>query len=192
MKGLKVGYIRVSTADQNPERQLEGIELDKKFIDYASAKVGTVKKEFDSMMNFVREGDHVIVHSIDRIARNLINLLEIVKKLNSRGISIEFKKENMLFRSDHTDHRANLLLNMMGAFAEFEYALIAERRREGIEIARAKNKYKREFKLTTQQQDEVALKLSQHIRVAVLAEEYGCSRPTIYKCRKKKEISCPS
>ncbi len=185
MKGLKIGYVRVSTIDQNPDRQLEGIELDKKFIDYASAKNGAKKPEFEKMMSFIREGDHVIVHSIDRIARSLMNLLEIIKELNSKNISIEFKKENMVFSYDKVDARANLLLNMMGAFAEFEYALISERRREGIEIARSQNKYKREYKLTPEQQKEISIQISQHVPVAKLAIQYGVSRPTIYKCRKK-------
>ncbi len=185
MKGLKVGYIRVSTPDQNPDRQLEGIELDKKFIDYASAKNGSKKPEFEKMLAFIREGDYVIVHSIDRIARNLMNLLEIVKNLNDKNISIEFKKENMIFSPARVDSRANLLLNLIGAFAEFEYALITERRREGIEIARAQNKYKRECKLSPEQQQEIAIQISQHVPVQKLAIQYGVSRPTIYKCRKK-------
>lgn len=185
MKGQRIGYVRVSTAEQNPDRQLEGIEIDKKFVDFASAKTGIVKKEFEKMMTYVREGDHIIVHSIDRMARDLMNLLEIVRDLNNRGIIIEFKKENLIFDPSKEDHMSKLMLNMMGAFAEFEYAIITERRREGIAIARAKRKFVRPSKLTQEQQEEVALKISQHARVAVLAEEYGCSRPTIYKCRKK-------
>lgn len=182
---MRVGYIRVSTIDQNPDRQLEGIELEKKFIDYATGRDYS-RKEFDKMMAFVREGDHVIVHSIDRIARNLQNLRQIVSTLNFKGISIEFKKENLYFSPDKEDARSNLMLNMMGAFAEFELALIKERQREGISIARLKNKYGSNKKLTKEQEEEIATLIEQHVPVIELVKRFHVSRPTIYKCRKKK------
>lgn len=182
-KGLKVGYIRVSTPDQNPDRQLEGIELDKKFIDYASAK-NMIRKELDSMMSYIREGDHVIVHSIDRIARNLLDLRNLIIAIHKKGVSIEFKKENLIFSPNKDDALSNLTLNMMGAFAEFELAIITERRREGMAIARAKGKYKRDTKLSLEQQREIKEQLANHAKAAELAKKHNVSRPTIYACRK--------
>lgn len=184
-KGMRVGYVRVSTIDQNPDRQLEGIELDKKFIEYASGKTAN-REILYKMISFLREGDHVIVHSIDRIARNLIDLKRIVEILNSKGISIEFKKENLHFHPNKEDPISNLTLSMMGAFAEFELAIITERRTEGIAIARSKNKYVREHKLNEQQQREVKEMLQNHVPVAKIALQYGVSRPTIYKCKKQE------
>ncbi len=184
MKGIRIGYVRVSTVDQNSDRQLEGIDLDKKFTEHASGK-NIQRKELEAMMNFVREGDIVLVHSIDRIARNLRNLKDIIFNLQEKGVSIQFLKENLTFKCDKEDPISNLLLNMMGAYAEFELSVLRERQREGIEIARAQNKYKREYKLSPEQQQEIATQISQHIPVAKLAIQYGVSRPTIYKCRKK-------
>jgi DNA invertase Pin-like site-specific DNA recombinase len=84
MVGQRVGYARVSTLDQNPDRQLENIHLDKLFIDKASGK-DIKRPQFESMMSYVREGDTVIVHSMDRLARNLDDLRCIVQKLTQRG-----------------------------------------------------------------------------------------------------------
>jgi len=185
-KGLRVGYIRVSTIDQNPDRQLAGIELDKKYIDYAGGK-NLQRKEFESMMQFVREGDCVIVHSIDRIARNLMSLRQLVIELNKKGVTIQFIKENLKFEPNTTDHLATLMLSMMGAFAEFELSIIKERQLEGIAIARAKNDWKTQKKLTKTQEEEIGLLIEQHVPVAELANRYKVSRPTIYKCRRPKD-----
>ena len=96
MKGHKIGYIRVSTFEQNTDRQLEGIKLDKVFTDKASGK-DTKRPELEGLMQFVREGDTVIIHSMDRLARNLDDLRQIVQKLTGRGIKIQFVKEGVTF-----------------------------------------------------------------------------------------------
>src|SRR6266567_84011 len=118
MKGHRIGYIRVSSISQNTERQLDGVDLDKVYTDKVSGK-DTNRPALTEMLGFVREGDHILVHSLDRLGRNLDDLRKIVKQLTSKGITIEFKKENLCFSGDDSP-MATLLLSVMGAFAEFE------------------------------------------------------------------------
>jgi DNA invertase Pin-like site-specific DNA recombinase len=113
---------------------LEGIELDKQYVDKVSAK-DTNRPSLQSMLEFVRQDDLVIVHSMDRLARSLDNLRRIVKDLTSRGVQIQFVKESITF-SGNDSAMSNLLLSVMGAFAEFARSLIKERRREGIALAK--------------------------------------------------------
>ena len=140
MAGKTVGYIRVSSFDQNPDRQLEGIKLDKKFIDKASGK-DTNRPALEELIGYVREDDIIVIHSMDRLARNLDDLRKIVKTLTSQNIQIQFLKENLIFAGDDSP-MANLLLSVMGAFAEFERTLIKERQLEGIALAKKKGLYK--------------------------------------------------
>jgi len=117
-----IGYIRVSSIDQNPSRQLEGVALDKIFTDKASAK-DVNRPQLMELLDFVREGDVIIVHSMDRLARNLEDLRRLVQRQTQRGIRIEFVKEGLSFSGDDSP-MATLLLSVMGAFAEFERALL--------------------------------------------------------------------
>ncbi|MBN8426766.1 MAG: recombinase family protein, partial [Xanthomonadales bacterium] len=96
MKGQRIGYIRVSSLDQNPERQLEQVAVDRVFTDKASGK-DTQRPELDRLITFVREGDTVVVHSMDRLARNLDDLRRLVHTLTQRGVRIEFIKESLTF-----------------------------------------------------------------------------------------------
>lgn len=134
MQGHRIGYIRVSSFDQNPERQLEQIEVSKVFTDKASGK-DTERPALEELLAFVREGDTVVVHSMDRLARNLDDLRRLVQQLTKRGIRIESVKECLTFTGEDSP-MANLLLSVMGAFAEFERALIRERQGEGIALAK--------------------------------------------------------
>lgn len=128
-KGQSVGYIRVSTLDQREDRQLEGVELDRRFTDHVSGK-DTKRPQLTAMLSFVREGDTVVCHSMDRLGRNLDDLRKLVFGLTERGIRVEFRKENLVFTGEDSP-MANLLLSVMGAIAEFERQLIRERQREG-------------------------------------------------------------
>ncbi|WP_134623076.1 recombinase family protein, partial [Pseudomonas aeruginosa] len=128
MQGQRIGYVRVSSYDQNPERQLEQVEIGKLFTDKASGK-DTQRPQLEAMLGFVREGDTVVVHSMDRLARNLDDLRRLVQRLTKRGVRIEFLKEGLVFTGEDSP-MANLMLSVMGAFAEFERALIRERQRE--------------------------------------------------------------
>ena len=132
LRGQRIGYVRVSSFDQNPERQLDQVQVDKLFTDKASGK-DTQRPQLDALLSFAREGDTVVVHSMDRLARNLDDLRRLVHTLTKRGIRIEFVKECLSFTGEDSP-MANLLLSVMGAFAEFERALIGERQREGIAL----------------------------------------------------------
>ena len=123
MHGQRIGYVRVSSFDQNPERQLEQIQVDKVFTDKASGK-DTRRPELERLLAFVREGDTVVVHSMDRLARNLDDLRRLVQGLTQRGVRIEFLKEHLTFTGEDSP-MANLMLSVMGAFAEFERTLIS-------------------------------------------------------------------
>lgn len=177
--GQVVGYRRVSTTDQNTDRQLDGIELDEVFTDHASGK-DTNRPQFQAMMKHVRKGDEVVVHSMDRLARSLVDLRRTVDDLTGRGVRVRFLKEGLTF-GDTSDPCAVLMLSVMGAVAEFERSLLLERQREGIIIAKAKGAYKgRKPSLTVDQIAEVKSRLAMGESASALAKEYGVSRATIY------------
>ena len=180
MKGQRIGYVRVSSFDQNPERQLEGVEVDRTFIDKASGK-DTNRPELDELINFVREGDTVVVHSMDRLARNLDDLRRMVHQFTERGIRIEFIKESLTFTGEDSP-MAMLMLSLMGAFAEFERTLIRERQREGIELAKKRGAYKgRKKALSSERANELRIRAAAGEQKAALAREFGISRETVYK-----------
>jgi DNA invertase Pin-like site-specific DNA recombinase len=143
MEGKRIGYIRVSTVDQNPDRQLEGIKLNKRFIDQCSGK-STDRPQLQLMLDYVREGDTVIVHSMDRLSRNLDNLHQIVNTLTEQKIKIQFIKESLTFTGEDSP-MSKLLLSVMGAVSEFERSLIKERQKEGIALAKKRGVYKLDF-----------------------------------------------
>ena len=140
MTGQRIGYKRVSTVEQNTGRQLDGVAVGKVFEDKASGK-NTARPQLQAALEFCREGDTLVVHSMDRLARNLSDLRLLVNELTARGVAVEFVKEHLTFRGEDSP-MSNLLLSMLGAVAEFERALIFERQREGIALAKAEGKYK--------------------------------------------------
>ncbi|MGB3674681.1 MAG: recombinase family protein [Candidatus Nanopelagicales bacterium] len=179
MSGQRVGYVRVSSVGQNTERQLDGLKLDRVFEDKASGK-SVERPELASLLSHVRAGDVVIVHSMDRLARNVDDLRKIVKELTGRGVRIEFVKEGLTFTGEDSA-MSNLLLTMLGAVAEFERSLIRERQLEGIAIAKKAGKYKgRKPSLDAERVAEIREKAALGIPKAVLAREYGVSRQTLY------------
>lgn len=176
----RVGYIRVSTLDQNTDRQLDGVELDKTFTDKASGK-DTKRPELKRALEYLREGDTLLVHSMDRLARNLDDLRKIVKDLTGRGVAVEFIKEHLTFTGEDSS-MSILLLSIMGAFAEFERALLRERQREGITLARRKGVYKgRSPSLTPDRVAELRKRVLSGERKSILAREFGISRETLYR-----------
>lgn len=180
MKGQRIGYVRVSSFDQNPERQLEQSQVDKVFTDKASGK-DTQRPQLDSLLTFVREGDTVVVHSMDRLARNLDDLRRLVQKLTKRGVRIEFVKECLTFTGEDSP-MANLMLSVMGAFAEFERALIRERQREGIALAKQRGAYRgRKKALSPERVAELRQRADAGEQKAKLAREFGVSRETLYQ-----------
>ncbi|MGP7816642.1 recombinase family protein [Niallia sp. 01092] len=180
MHGQRIGYIRVSSFDQNPERQLEHVQVDRLFTDKASGK-DTQRPQLESLLAFVREGDTVVVHSMDRLARNLDDLRKIVQDLTKRGIRIEFVKEHLTFTGEDSP-MANLMLSVMGAFAEFERALIRERQREGIALAKQRGVYRgRKKSLLPEQVAQLRQRAIAGEKKSDLAREYGISRETVYQ-----------
>lgn len=141
----QVAYIRVSSVGQNTERQLAdtNITFDKVFEDKASGQ-NTEREDLKAMLEYVREGDIVHVHSIDRLGRSLIDLKTLVTDLNNKGVAVKFHKENLMFEAGTQNPMQTLMFDMLGAFAEFERSMIKERQREGIEKAKAKGVYSKE------------------------------------------------
>jgi DNA invertase Pin-like site-specific DNA recombinase len=177
--GKRVGYVRVSSVDQNELRQLEGVELDKKFVDKASGK-DVKRPQLQAALDYLREGDVLVIHSMDRLARNLDDLRKIVLGLTQRGVIVEFEKEHLTFTSED-NAMSNLLLSVMGAFAEFERSLIRERQREGIAIAKRAGVYRgRKPSLTPERAQELRKRVAAGEKRAALACEFGISRQTLY------------
>jgi DNA invertase Pin-like site-specific DNA recombinase len=180
MVGQRIGYVRVSTLDQNEKRQLESQTLDRVFTDKASGR-DTARPQLAELLRFVRDGDTVVVHSMDRLARNLDDLRALVQGLTRRGVRVEFVKEQLVFTGEDSP-MANLMLSVMGAFAEFERALIRERQREGIALAQQRGVYKgRKKTLTPERAAELVERAGSGIPKVVLARDYGISRETVYQ-----------
>lgn len=180
MTGQRIGYRRVSTTDQNSARQLDGVALDRIFEDHASGR-DTARPGLDALLDFIREGDTLVVHSLDRLARNLDDLRRLVGDLTADGIRVEFVKEGLLFTGDDNP-MSKLLLSVMGAFAEFERALIRERQREGIALAKARGAYKgRKPALDAVAVAELRRRVADGEAKAEVARALGISRETLYK-----------
>jgi DNA invertase Pin-like site-specific DNA recombinase len=178
----KLAYIRVSSVDQNTDRQLESIKAqspDKLFTDKCSGK-DTKRPQLAALLSYAREGDTVLVHSLDRLGRNLDDLRKLVTDLNDRGVAVQFLKENLTFTGDD-DSLSELLFNMLGSFAEFERSLIRERQREGIALAKKAGVYRgRKPSLTPEQADDLRKRVASGEKKAGLAREFGISRETLY------------
>jgi DNA invertase Pin-like site-specific DNA recombinase len=177
--GQRIGYVRVSTLDQNEKRQLEGQVLDRAFTDRASGRV-TDRPQLTELLRFARDGDTVVVHSMDRLARNLDDLRALVQDLTHKGVRVEFVKESLVFTGEDSP-MANLMLSVMGAFAEFERSLIRERQKEGIALAKQRGAYKgRKKTLTLEKAAELVQRADSGVSKAVLARDYGI-RETVYQ-----------
>jgi DNA invertase Pin-like site-specific DNA recombinase len=179
-----VGYIRVSTVEQKTERQLHEMALDKIFTDHVSGK--TIERPaLKEMLAYVREGDVVVVHSMDRLARNVEDLLHLVNYLNRNKVTIRFIKEGLTF--DGGDNpMGQLMLTIMGAVAQFELSLLHERQREGIARAKADGKYKgrpkKAIKLSEMQLHYMNDCLKKGVSKARIARELGITTRTVYNC----------
>jgi DNA invertase Pin-like site-specific DNA recombinase len=187
VKGQKIGYARVSSADQTLDRQLGGMPLDRIFADKASWR-DAQRPELEAMLRFIREGDVLVVHSMDRLARNLDDLRRIVQGLTKRGVRIEFVKENLTFTGDDSP-MATLMLSVMGSFAEFERSLIRERQREGIALAKQRGAYKgRKKALNLEQVAILKGRVRAGDKKAALARELSISRETLYQYLRSSEL----
>lgn len=182
---IRIGYVRVSSADQNTERQLDGLDLTVTFVDKASGK-NTDRPQLQALIagNWP-QGSTVVVHSMDRLARSLSDLLNLVEQLTSRGIAVQFVKEAKVFRAGVTnDPMDKLMLSMLGAVAEYERTLIRERQREGIAKAKQRGVYRGSRPKITDPQliSQIAAEASAlGANKTRIAAKYGVSRETLYK-----------
>ena len=175
-------YIRVSTALQNTDRQLAGVACDREYMDKLSGK-DTNRPQLQAMIDNLREGDIVNVHSMDRLARNVQDLLSLIDTIINKGAKLQFHKENLTFEANKkTDAFQKLMLTLLGAVSEFEREIILERQREGIAIAKQKGKYKGgQKKLSEEQIKEIkALVMGRTTNISQLAKKYNVTRQTIY------------
>nr|WP_253206379.1 recombinase family protein [Curtobacterium sp. L6-1] len=182
-KTQTVAYVRVSSADQNLDRQLEAIgEVDRVFEEKVSGGSRADRGALLDCIRYVRDGDTVRVASMDRLARSLGDLRDIVDEITGKGASVKFVKEQQTYSRDTDDAIGRLMLNLLGAFAEFERTLIRERQREGIRIARTAGKYTgRTRKLTDVQIAEAHRLVSTGVPKAAVARELGIDRTTLYR-----------
>jgi DNA invertase Pin-like site-specific DNA recombinase len=180
-RGQTVAYRRVSTTDQNLDRQdFAGYQVDRVFEDKASGS-STDRPALKDCMAHLREGDVLLVHSIDRMARSLKDLLQTIESLNGKGVTIRFLKENLSFPPDGGDEMAKLQMSILGAVAAWELSMLKSRQAEGIQKAKLAGKYRgRKAKLDAAGIAEVNALLATGISKAEVARRMGVSRQTLY------------
>ncbi|MBT4812075.1 MAG: recombinase family protein [Chloroflexi bacterium] len=175
-----VGYIRVSSIGQNTDRQLDGVALDEVFEEKASAAT-TNRPKLQECIRFLRKGDTLHVHSLDRLARSLADLEGLVKQISDKGAVVHFHKESLIF-SGEDSAISMMMLQILGAVAQFERALIRERQQEGIEKAKTKGKYKgRKKALSDDQVKELKRRIAAGETKSAVAAAFGVSRQTLYQ-----------
>lgn len=182
MKHQVVGYQRVSSVGQNTDRQLIDLTLDRIFMEKASGKSIEARPVLKECMNYLREGDELCVHSMDRLARNTEELLSIVRELTNKGVTIRFIKENLTFSGSDSDPFKTLMLNMLAAFGQFERQLINERRKEGVAAAKKNGKkFGAPVKLTDEITARIDALLSEGKSKRETAKLVGLGEATIYR-----------
>lgn len=187
MKGQVVGYVRVSSEDQNPDRQIHGIHeagftLDRSpFVDLASGK-NRERPAFQDMLSYVRQGDKLVVYSIDRLARSLPDLEQTIDELTGKGVEVVFVKEGLRFNGGTDDPFSVLQRQLLAAFAQFERAMIRERQREGIDLAKKRGVYKgRKRALSPAQENALRERSMAGEKHADLMREFDVSKATFYR-----------
>ena len=174
-------YIRVSTIEQNTERQLKDIACDRIYEEKISGK-DTNRPQLQAMLSNIRSGDIINIHEMSRLARNTRDLLNLVEEITSKGATVVFHKENLTFKgNEKQDPYQKMMMTMLGAVAELERNLILERQREGIALAKLHGKYKGgQPKLTAQQVEEIKALITNRTPITQIAKQYGISRRTVY------------
>ena len=177
----KIGYVRVSTVEQNTARQLVGITLDRVFEEKVSAKNIGNRPVLTEMLGFIRDGDDLYVHSMDRLGRNLKDLLTLVTAITDKGVTLHFVKENLTFEAKAKATPFNkLLLDLLGSVAEFERELILERQREGIAQAKARGAYKGRKPIAPEKIEKAKELLAQGMTRTEAAKTVGMGRTTLF------------
>ena len=175
---MRIGYRRVSSTEQNLDRQeLAGCE--KIFEEKASAGKGSERPQLEQLLEFAREGDEVVVHSIDRLARDLGDLQALLEALNGKGVSVSFLSEHLTFSASQDDPFSKLQLQLLGSFSQFERAIIRKRQAEGIAKAKAKGVYRgRQPSIDPQQVKDLK---SAGLGASAIAKELGIGRASVYR-----------
>ena len=175
---MRIGYRRVSSQDQNLDRQqLEACE--KLFEEKASAGKGADRPALDALVDFAREGDEVVVWSIDRLARDLADLQRLLAQLNAKGVTVTFISERLTFSASQDDPFAQLQLHLLGAFSQFERSIIRKRQAEGIALAKAKGVYRgRKASIDATQ---VAKLKADGLGATEIAQRLGIGRASVYR-----------
>lgn len=181
--GQTVGYVRVSSTDQNLARQMESIgPVDRIFEDKVSGGTRAGRCGLSDCLAYIRDGDTVRIASMDRLARSLTDLQQLVDEIVAKGAEVHFVKENQTYSANSNNSMGRLLLQVLGAFAEFERNLIRERQAEGIRIAKAAGKYRGRAKLLNSDQLERAQDLmEQGVPKTRIAAHLGVNRSTLYR-----------
>ena len=178
---MKIGYVRVSTVDQNEARQVEALKkygIEKWYSEKVSGK-DLNRPKLQEMLDFVREGDTIFIHDFSRISRSVKDLLSLIDLLEAKKVHLVSVKENL----DTSTPAGRLMLTMIGAINEFERANLLERQAEGIAIAKAKGKYKgrKAIEINEAFIEGYNKYLARQLSKSALAKELGVSRPTLDK-----------
>ena len=178
IKPMLFHYARVSTNDQNLDRQIQEVKCDRLYCDKQSGKKVN-REQLQAMLSNIREGDEITVLSMDRLSRSLADLIKLVEEITDKGATITFVKENMTFTPNKKDPFQNLMLSMLGAINQFYRENLLEIQREGIRCAKLAGKYakERKKKLSPEQINEIKEKMKlRETNVSALAREFGVSR----------------
>lgn len=183
---MNLAYVRVSTVEQNEERQIEALKkfnIEKWFTEKISGK-NMERPKLQEMLGFCREGDTIYIHDFSRLARSTKDLLDIVERLKEKGVHLVSNKENI----DSSTPQGKLMLTMIAAIYEFERENMLERQREGIAIAKREGKFKGRKPLELDDFDKYyELYVSRQITKSEMARKLNISRPTLDKMIKAKE-----
>jgi DNA invertase Pin-like site-specific DNA recombinase len=184
---MRYAYIRVSSVDQNTARQEEafskaGFQIDQTYIEQASAKDAN-RPQLQSMLGQVRTGDTIIVHSIDRLCRNMMDMCSITTNLRSRGVSLIFLKEQLIFHADTSNPMQDLQLHMMSAFSQFERSLIKERQADGIAAKKARGEKTGRPVADIEKIPQIEALKAKGIKLKLACDNVGLGVSTYYKLR---------
>lgn len=185
-KKMLFHYARVSTTDQNLDRQIQEVKCDRLYCDKQSGK-NVNREQLQAMLSNIREGDEITCLSMDRLSRSLADLIKLVEEITSKGAKIIFQKENMAFTPNKKDPFQNLMLSMLGAINQFYRENLLEIQREGIRCAKIAGKYSKERKkkLSAEQIKEIQNRMNDRkTNATALAKEYGISRGLLYQVLK--------
>ncbi len=182
-------YIRVSSTDQNTARQEDALSgspyhIDKTYSDKASGK-DMNRPQLQQMLDAVQAGDAIVVHSIDRLCRNMMDMCSITTSLRDRGISLVFLKENLTFSTSENSAMQDLQLHMMSAFSQFERSLIKERQADGIAAKKARGEKTGRPVADVNKVSEVDGLTAKGIKLKLACENVGLGVSTYYKLRKQ-------